>query len=161
MKSDILEYGVRDEHLRRRKWISRAGIAIGIFSVFVAASFFKVSTSLEMDSVTGSTRQMKTWNFGIHTGGTVHPSALALRLEKMNAAPPHNWCVYSGIDWSFLETTRACGRQSMVGRSPFVNPEFLDRCSDAEVLSFVRVMQSGTPQQQEAVVAAARQRYGN
>ena len=111
-----------------------------------------------VDAVTGSEKYQTDWVFGMTTGRRTVPSPIELRLRKMGVTVQPDWRNVMGTYRNlFGNSTGHAHGWPAPAIYPFRGDEqqgFVDTSSDAEILTFVRVMQSGTePAKREAVDA--------
>lgn len=112
-----------------------------------------------VDAVTGSYRSETDWVFGFTSAERVVPSALEARLTQMGVVVPRDWRNVKGTLFNGLG--RGIGNSH--GSAPAIYPlrigdlmkRYVDASTDAEILEFVRIMQTGTEDEQEAAVEAA------
>jgi hypothetical protein len=110
-----------------------------------------------MDAISGSTESQTIWPFGISSGPSHHPSALELRMRKAGIQWTPNWQLLYDNDYSIfgLAYVRRCGCAPPIYLLAPIAPQFVAGATDDEILGFVRVMQSGKPNDQQAAIDAA------
>lgn len=133
--------------------VGTATLLLGIVSLTVPVR--QVET--RMDAVSGSMSSKTVWLFGVTSSPRVEISPLEIRLKK------------SGIEWTpswqFLHNThtnifgsatcRECGSTPLIYELRSVQPEFATAATDSQLNEFVRVMKSGTDDEQKAAVEKA------
>ena len=142
--------------MRRNLCVTVAAVA------FIGASFIPMQVGVRqesswVDAVSGSMKRETVSAWGRSAGEVAEPSALATRLRRAGIA----WTP----EWRFLHTVNVnafgravgyeCGTAPPIYQIRPVLGEFARGCNDDGLREFVRVMQTGTEAEREAVVGAA------
>jgi len=159
MAVSIIQYGKRDRMTLRRilRYVIPTVAATGIFVLFSYVPVKRVEGSV--DAVTGSLSSKTTW-FGIlRFGPTVTSSPLEIRAKSMGLNLRADWRRVSDCEYFTLGTSRGCDLMPPVFRMGSWMKPFVQKASDAEVRTFLQIMQTGTDAQQKAAVEGAVTQY--
>lgn len=132
-------------------------MAVVLFLLGAASTVTVRRVESRVDAVTGSMTWKTVWLFGITSGPRLDASPLETRLRS------------SGITWTpawrFLHNTHRtilgnatcfeCGSAPPIYQIRAVLKDFAAASTDAELRELVRVMETGTDDQQKAAVEAA------
>jgi hypothetical protein len=143
---------------QRRRWPLRLffGLLAGV--PLLASPFVSVrETRNRMDAVTGSMEWQTVWLSHLTSGPTIDVSPLELRMKKVGVSWTRDWRFLSNTPRTIFgtPTCHECGSAPPISQIQPVLKGFVDTSSDDEILTFVRIMQSGTEAQQRAAVDAA------
>jgi len=109
-----------------------------------------------IDLVTGSMNVKTTWLFGLFSTQTHNPSPLELRLKKSGLVYTPSWQGFGQVNYNAfgIETFRGCGSTPPIYRLSSLHTQFARLATDEELVAFVKVMQSGSDDEQDALIRA-------
>jgi len=144
---------------RRWCWIWVGGV-IGIPILCLAAQVI-AGYRIEgwMDAVTGSSTQERVWLFGLTTGPRKTESILERRLTERGIPWSPRWTFLHRTLCSLLMKSYQCGDAPPIySLNSFLELDPTFPWTDDELREFVRVMQSGSDEEQERAVQAVIER---
>jgi len=155
MTIQSIEYA--SSHRPSRRVPVRLIVIVLVCLAFFAMPFVTVrQTRSRMDAITGSIEWRTDWVFGFRTGPWIEVSPLENRLRKIGV----QW----SADWRFLHNTHRtifgratcyeCGTAPQIYQLRSVMQQFVNASSDDEVRALVRILESGTEEEQRAAVEA-------
>ena len=162
MSSAPLDYLSTHTPRPRRRWPWRT-LSIGAAVLLLALAAPSITTrqdESQIDAVTGSITWKTIWLFGITSGPSTDISPLELRLKTSGIAWTPSWQFLGSTGSNVYGRLRWCARGSTpaIYHLRLVLQPFAAASTDAELRDFVRIMQTGTPAQQQAAVDAAAEK---
>lgn len=114
----------------------------------------------QVDGVTGSMTWKTIYPFGLTTGPKHQPSPLERRLVQMGETWTPNWHFVhqTGYDIFGRACVRACGKAPAIYSSQALLQWFASTATDDEIREFVNVMQTGSEEEQLALIDATADR---
>ena len=159
MSSTPLEYFSPNASPAPRRWPWRAitVVAAVVLIALTAPTVAIKQIESRMDPVTGSMTWKTVWPFGITAGPRLDVSPLETRLKASGITWTPSWKFVHNTHLSIFgrATCYECGRAPPIYGLRPVLKEFAAAATDAELREFVRVMQSGTEDEQKAAVDTA------
>jgi hypothetical protein len=154
---DYVRVAARPPRCPRLSRPQRVVVALVPFVLAVGAFFGNQEVRTDIDAVTGSTKSRTLYPFGITFGPQDEaPSAVERRLRAIGAAWTPQWQPLGIKSYSMfgLQLSRGCYRAPPVYSFQSADDSLLATVPDAEVVAFVRDMESRASTQQEATVEA-------
>ena len=152
MESLTLEYGRHESRVRWGALLRWVGGVVGVVvAVLLMLSVTVRERVMEVDAVTGSARFQSQW-LGISMGWRHEASVLEKRLAERGVSWNADWRFVSARGSNLLgwRTQRSCGRLPRVRCGSM--DAFVARATDEQLRGFVRAMETGTDQEQAAMV---------
>ena len=140
-----------------RRWRRGVIIAAGLLFLLSLPGLPVRRVESRIDAVTGTMTWTTRWPFGLTTGPRVDVSPLELRLKRSRIQSTPAWRTLHITHRNLIgrATCYECSSAPAIYRLRPVLEEFAAAATDVELTDFVRVMQSGTEEEQEAAVEAA------
>lgn len=157
MRLATCNYAMSDTPRRRWGWRTPGAVAAVLLMVVAAPWITVRQVESRMDAVTGSVTWKTVWLFGISSGARVDVSPLEMRLRSSGISWTPSWRLLHNAHRNVFggATLCECGSAPAIYQLHPVIKQFTDASTDAELREFVRIMQSGTDDQQKAAIDAA------
>jgi hypothetical protein len=146
--------------LARRRWPWRilTALAVLALAVFWVPTVETRHIETSVDPVTGTMTWKTSALFGVGSGTRVNVSPLETRLRASGISWSPSQRYLHNTSYSLLGKRYACSSAPPIYDIIPVLKEFAAASTDEELREFVRVMQSGTDDQQKAAVDAATEK---
>jgi len=159
MAVQSLDYGLSSARHRSlwRAVAAAAGVLLGVF--FLTSAPVRQVES-RVDGVTGSMTWKTVWFIGLTSGPRKDVSPLEARLVQAGVPWTPRWHTLHNTHRTLFGRATCYG----CGSAPAIYPlrsclqEFVDASSEDQIRAFVRVMESGTEDEQRAAVEAAERK---
>jgi hypothetical protein len=157
MTSHPLDYALSPPAWRRLPWRALAAAAFLLVVSFCLTAVPVREDESRMDAVTGSMTSQTIWLGCLSAGPRPDVSPLEVHLSQRGIPWTPRWQSLHAVSSSSLGyvTSRGCASAPPIYSLRTVLKEFVAAASDDEIRAFVRVMESGTEEQQRAAVDAA------
>jgi hypothetical protein len=159
MAVQSLDYGLPSARYRS-PWRAVAAAAGALLGLFLLTSAPVRQVESRVDGVTGSMSWKTVWFFGLTSGPRKDVSPLEARLVRAGVPWTSRWHTLHNTHRTLFgrATCYECGSAPAISPLRSCLQEFVDASSDEQIRTFVRVMESGTEDEQRAAVDAAGQK---